>query len=157
MISNDILRSVRFMLNISDRQIAAIIQEGGMEVGLVDVLPWMKKEDEAGFQICDDTVLARFLDGLIIFKRGRQADRPLPPLELPVYNNQVLKKLRVAFELRDDDIIAILETVDLRVSKAELGAFFRAPDHKNYRRCGDQFLRNFLKGLTLKLRPGVDA
>ena len=157
MIANDILRSVRFMLDISDRQIAAIINEGGMEVSLTDVLPWMKKEDEAGYALCSDEILARFLDGLIIFKRGKQDGRALPPLDLPVYNNQTLKKLRVAFELRDDDIISILETVGLRVSKAELGAFFRAPDHKNYRRCGDQFLRNFLKGLTMKLRPGIDA
>ena len=59
-------------------------------------------------------------------------------------NNDIFKKLRVAHKLRDDDIIKILELVDFRVSKSELGAFFRREDHPNYRECGDQILRNFL-------------
>jgi uncharacterized protein YehS (DUF1456 family) len=65
-----------------------------------------------------------------------------------VTNNVVLKKLRVAFELKDSDIISLIEQSGLRVSKGELGAFFRRPDHRNYRECGDQFLRTLLKGLS---------
>ncbi|GAB5565880.1 MAG: hypothetical protein Wins2KO_29430 [Winogradskyella sp.] len=67
-------------------------------------------------------------------------------------NNDIFKKLRVAHKLRDDDIIKILELVDFRVSKSELGAFFRREDHPNYRECGDQILRNFLNGLIIHLR-----
>ncbi len=67
-------------------------------------------------------------------------------------NNDIFKKLRVAHKLRDDDIIKILELVDLRVSKSELGAFFRKEDHPNYVECGDQILRNFLNGLIIHLR-----
>lgn len=67
-------------------------------------------------------------------------------------NNDVLKKLRVALRLRDDDILQILELVDFKISKSELGAFFRNEDHPNYRECGDQILRNFLNGLVLHLR-----
>lgn len=67
-------------------------------------------------------------------------------------NNDVLKKLRVALRLRDDDILGILELVDFKISKSELGAFFRNEDHPNYRECGDQILRNFLNGLVLHLR-----
>lgn len=67
-------------------------------------------------------------------------------------NNDVLKKLRVALHLRDDDIIHILKLVDFNVSKSELGAFFRNEDHPNYKECGDQILRNFLNGLVIHLR-----
>ena len=67
-------------------------------------------------------------------------------------NNDILKKLRVALKLRDDDIIKILALVDFRVSKSELGAFFRREDHPKYVECGDQILRNFLNGLVIHLR-----
>lgn len=67
-------------------------------------------------------------------------------------NNDILKKLRVALRLRDDDILEILTLVDFKISKSELSAFFRKEDHPNYRECGDQVLRNFLNGLVLHLR-----
>ncbi len=67
-------------------------------------------------------------------------------------NNDVLKKLRVALKLRDDDIVKILELVDFRISKSELGAFFRKEDHPKYMECGDQVLRNFLNGLVIHKR-----
>lgn len=67
-------------------------------------------------------------------------------------NNDIFKKLRVALQLRDDQIVEILELVDFRISKAELGAFFRNADHPNYMDCGDQVLRNFLNGLVIYLR-----
>lgn len=71
-------------------------------------------------------------------------------------NNDVLKKLRVALKLRDEDIIKILELVDFRITKTELGAFFRTEDHPNYKACGDQVLRNFLNGLVIYLRGTKD-
>lgn len=67
-------------------------------------------------------------------------------------NNDIFKKLRVALQLRDDEIVKILELVDFRISKSELGAFFRKEDHPNYKECGDQILRNFLNGLVIHMR-----
>lgn len=67
-------------------------------------------------------------------------------------NNDIFKKLRVALQLRDDQIVEILELVDFRVSKGELGNIFRNEDHPNYVECGDQLLRNFLNALVIKLR-----
>jgi hypothetical protein len=67
-------------------------------------------------------------------------------------NNDIFKKLRVALMLRDDQIVEILELVDFRISKSELGAFFRDEKHENYMECGDQVLRNFLNGLVIHLR-----
>src|SRR5690606_2638992 len=69
-----------------------------------------------------------------------------------VNNNDIFKKLRVALQLRDEEIVDILQLVDFRISKAELGAFFRSEDHPNYKECGDQILRNFLNGLVIHLR-----
>ncbi len=67
-------------------------------------------------------------------------------------NNDIFKKLRVALQLRDDQIVAILELVDFRMSKGEIGNLFRNADHPNFMECGDQVLRNFLNGLVIHLR-----
>ncbi|MFN3753616.1 DUF1456 family protein [Flavobacterium sp.] len=67
-------------------------------------------------------------------------------------NNDIFKKLRVALQLRDDQIVEIMQLVDFRISAAELGAFFRNADHPKYMDCGDQVLRNFLNGLVIHLR-----
>ncbi|MFZ7115042.1 MAG: DUF1456 family protein [Bacteroidota bacterium] len=67
-------------------------------------------------------------------------------------NNDIFKKLRVALELRDDDIIKILKLVNFEISKTELSAIFRNEDHPNYKPCGDQLLRNFLNGLVIYKR-----
>ena len=67
-------------------------------------------------------------------------------------NNDIFKKLRVALQLKDDDIISILNLVDFKISKSELGAIFRKEDHPNYKVCGDQLLRNFLNGLIIRMR-----
>ena len=71
-------------------------------------------------------------------------------------NNDIFKKLRVALKLRDDEIVDILKLVDFRISKSELGAFFRKEDHPKYMECGDQVLRNFLNGLVIHMRGKKD-
>ena len=152
MIHNDVLRSVRYMLDISDNKVVEIIKLGGLEVSKDDVLTYLKKDEEEGFVRCPDNVMAHFLDGLVFFKRGKDESRPPVPVELPVTNNTILKKLRVAFELKEDDMHAILKAAEFPVSKPELSALFRKFGHTNYRTCGDQLLRNFLKGLTMRVR-----
>ncbi len=67
-------------------------------------------------------------------------------------NNDILKKLRVAHKLRDEDIIKILKLVDFEISKGALGDMFRKEDHPNYQEAGDQILRNFLNALIIHLR-----
>jgi uncharacterized protein YehS (DUF1456 family) len=67
-------------------------------------------------------------------------------------NNDIIKKLRVALKLRDDDVITILKLVDYEIGKSELGAFFRAEDHPKYMPLQDQILRNFLNGLVIYKR-----
>ena len=152
MLNNDILRSLRYSLDISDAQLAEIIALGGQQIDADSLGALLKKDDEEGFVPCGDELMAHFLDGLVYFKRGKDDSRPAQPFELPISNNVVLKKLRVAFELKEDDMHAIMDSVDCPVSKPEMSALFRKAGHSNYRVCGDQFLRNFLKGLTLRLR-----
>lgn len=154
MINNDVLRSIRYMLDLSDGKIAEIcaLADPAFVVDKADVPGWLRKEEEEGFVACDDRTLAHFLDGLIVQFRGRDESQPLRPVEKRITNNLVLKKLRVAFELKDVDMHSIFESAGFPVSKPELSALFRQPDHKNFRACGDQLLRNFLKGLTLRVR-----
>ena len=154
MINNDVLRSIRYMLDLSDGKIAEIcaLADPAFVVDKADVPGWLRKEDEEGFVACDDRTLAHFLDGLIVQFRGRDESQPLRPVEKRITNNLVLKKLRVAFELKDVDMHSIFESAGFPVSKPELSALFRQPDHKNFRACGDQLLRNFLTGLTLRGR-----
>lgn len=154
MINNDVLRSIRYALDLGDAKVAGLIRLAGSEIEPADVAGLLKKEDEAGFVECGDDVLAAFLDGLIIQRRGRMesgSDRNRKP-ESRLTNNAVLKKLRVAFELKEEDMHKVLELAGFGISKPELSALFRAKDHKNYRKCGDQLLRNFLKGLAIRHR-----
>jgi uncharacterized protein YehS (DUF1456 family) len=147
MINNDVIRSIRYVLDVQNTQIVKIVALGGGTVTEEELIPYLRREDELGFMPCPDQLMGHFLDGLIFYKRGKDESKPLQPVETRITNNVVLKKIRVAFELKDTDIIAMIKKSGLEISKTELGAFFRRPDHRNYRECGDQFLRNLLKGL----------
>lgn len=153
MLTNDVLRSLRYILSANDVRMAEITTLAGYSASAAQLEAYLKSEDDPGYQSCPDELLAHFLDGLVILKRGRDESRPTPPVELPVSNNTVLKKLRVAYELKDDDVRTILASVGFDISKAELNALFRKPDQGNYRVCGDQLLRNFLKGLATRKQP----
>lgn len=152
MLNNDVMRSLRFLLETDDTTIAAIIALGGGNTPRAEITNYLKREDEPGYVVCEDRVMAQFLDGLIIHRRGRLENAPPRPLETKITNNAVLKKLRVAFELKEPDLMSVMAASGFEVSKPELSALFRNPEHKNFRPAGDQFLRNFLKGLTMRIR-----
>ena len=154
MINNDVLRSIRYMLDLSDNRVVEIarLADPAFAIDKDDVHAVLLKEDEPGYAVCSDDVLAHVLDGLIVHRRGRDESLPLRPVEKRISNNVVLKKLRVAFELKDSDMHQVFADAAFPVSKPELSALFRQPGHKNFRKCGDQILRNFLKGLTLRVR-----
>ncbi len=154
MINNDVLRSLRYMLDLSDNKLVEIarLADPALVIERDAVPAFLLKEDEPGYFPCSDIVLAHFLDGLILHRRGRNDSLPSRPVEKRISNNVVLKKLRVAFELKDADMHQVLADAGFPVSKPELSALFRQPGHKNFRPCGDQLLRNFLKGLILRVR-----
>lgn len=154
MINNDVLRSVRYMLDLSDNKVVEItkLSDADIPIDKSDVQAFLKKDDEEGYAECSNQVLAHFLDGLVFYYRGKDESLPPRPIEKRVTNNVVMKKLRVAFQLKDVDMHQAFHDAGFPISKPELTALFRQPGHKNFRLCGDQLLRNFLKGLTLRVR-----
>ena len=152
MINNAVLRSIRYMQDMSEVKIIEIAKLADVIISPSEISGYLKLEEEEGFIYCKDEIMAKFLDGFIYYKRGKDENRPSPPPELPFSNNVVLKKLKVAFALKEEDMHAILKAAGFPLSRPELSALLRKKGHGNYRECGDQVLRNFLKGLTLRVR-----
>jgi uncharacterized protein YehS (DUF1456 family) len=151
MTNNDILRRIRYTFSFDDTKIIAIFALGGLDVTRAEISDWLKKDDDPEFQKCNDVTLARFLNGLIIEKRGKK-DGPQPEPETSLTNNIIFRKLKIALNLQADEVLMLIKQADFSMSKHELSAFFRKPDHKHYRKCKDQVLRYFLKGVQLKYR-----
>lgn len=150
MTTNDTLRRLRYALDIDDAKVAEIIALTGRATTADDVANWLKREDEAGYTELTPALLCRFLDGLIIDKRGPHPSGKTPePLEF-LSNNEILKKLRIALELKEEAVLAVFKNVEFTVTKAELGSFFRKEGHRNYRKCPEQVLKKFIKGLSVK-------
>ena len=149
--NNDVLRRIRYIFDYGDDKMIALFAQAGSEVTREQVSNWLKKEDQDDYQALGDAQLAEFLNGLINDRRGKkEGAQPTPETKLT--NNIIFRKLKIALDLKDDDILAILKLVDLRMSRHELSAFFRKAGHKHYRECKDQILRNFIKGLQVKYR-----
>jgi len=153
MTNNDILRRLRYTFNFSDSKMIALFDLADHQVTREEISDWLKREDDPAYQTCNDIQLAIFLNGLINDKRGKK-EVPQPTPEKRLTNNIIFKKLKIALNLKSEDVLDILELAPLRISKHELSAFFRKPGHKQYRDCKDQVLRNFLKGMQFKYRPG---
>jgi uncharacterized protein YehS (DUF1456 family) len=151
MTNNDLLRRLRYALNLNGETIAELCTLGGHEIRPIDVLKLLKKEEETGFVVCDDTVMGAFLDGLIISRRGAHDPKPgsAKTMAMALNNNLIMRKLRIALELNEEAMLAIFGKAGVQLSKSELSAMFRAEGHRNYKLCGDQILRNFIRGLTL--------
>jgi uncharacterized protein YehS (DUF1456 family) len=149
--NNDILRRLRYALELNDNSMIKIFGLADLEVSRKQISNWLKKEDDQNFSACNDILLATFLNGFIIFKRGKRDGAQSKP-EKNLNNNIILTKLKIALNLKAEDVLLVLEFADFVLSKHELSAFFRKKDHKHYRECKDQVLRNFIKGIELKYR-----
>ena len=154
MTNNDILRRLRYALDISNPAMVEIFKLSGCNMEQSTLIKFLKKEDEEEYIECSNPLMTFFLDGLITHKRGRResAAGQVAKPEAELTNNTILKKLRIALDFKEDDMIAIMKLAEITLSKSELSALFRNKGHKNFKECGDQFLRNFLKGLTIRCR-----
>ena len=163
MTNNDLLRRLRYAFDFSNLAAARLFSlnpSSAISLSADDLMARLAKEEDENYIACSDAELAAFLDGLIVSKRGlrepSQATAKNSPqdktTELRLSKNDILKKLRIAMSYRELEMLATLKAGGSDLSKAELGAFFRNPKHKHYRACGNQVLRNFIKGLTAKLR-----
>lgn len=155
---NSVLRRIRFALSLNDGATQELFKLMDYEMPLEYLHGLMKAEDAKGFIPCRDKILALFLDALIVKKRGKQEG---PNAKAPqalkagerITNNDILRKIKIAMNYREDDMLKILKSADFNVGKSELSALFRNKNHRNYKSCNDQFLRNFLQGMVKRHRP----
>jgi uncharacterized protein YehS (DUF1456 family) len=115
MTHNDILRRLRYALDISNPTMVKIFKQADYEIDQPGIYALLKKEDEEGYVECSDEVMGHFLDGLINHKRGRQETAPGKERkqDSPLTNNTILKKLRIALELKEDDMLGILKLAEI--------------------------------------------
>ncbi|MGS2718070.1 DUF1456 family protein [Eionea flava] len=151
MTNNDILRRLRYTFDLKETKIVKLISLTGETTSRSTVNQWLKKEEHDEFLNCNDRQFATFLNGFIIDRRGQKDSEP-QAAEKKLSNNLILLKLKIALKLRAEDIIELMGLAGFTISKPELSALFRKPEHKHYRECKDQFLRNFLNGLQKKYR-----
>jgi uncharacterized protein YehS (DUF1456 family) len=149
--NNDVLRKIRYSFDYSDDQMIAIFELVDVKVTRAEVSDWLKRDDDEEVKELPDLILANFLNGFIVEKRGKK-EGSIPVAEASLDNNLILKKLKIALDLKTDDMLALFESVDLKVGPHELTALLRNPKQKQYRPCKDQFLRNFLFGVEKKYR-----
>ena len=153
MTNNDVFRRLRYAMNMNTQAVVEAFRLSGMKMGQADITSLVKKEEEEGYKECSDEVLEAFLDGFIALKRGKREGEPEARQDaVQLTNNDILKKIRIALALKEDEMLALFKLAPFPVSKSELSAVFRAKGQENYKPCGDQMLRNFLKGLTVKYR-----
>ncbi len=149
MTNNDILRRIRYTFELSDAQMIEIFALADQEVSRAQISDWLKKDDDPEYKPLYDPDFSHFLSGFINLKRGKK-EGDQPKIEKKLNNNIVFRKLKIALNLKDEDITEILELVNFRISKHELSAFFRNPTQNQYRPCKDQILRNFIHGMQVK-------
>lgn len=147
--NNDILRRLRYIFSLSDSKMIEIFSHVELSINRAQISNWLKKEEDAEFTVINESKFSAFLDGLIIEMRGKQ-EGSSPIQKSKLNNNVILRKLKIALNYRDDDVIQVLRLGDFNLSKHELSAFFRNPTHQHYRLCKDQVIRNFLNGLQQK-------
>lgn len=152
MINNDVLRRVRYALNLNDAAMMDIFALSDYEITRENLLKLLKKDNEPDFVALSNSQLSLFLDGLITYNRGKKEEAAPKKSNSNLDNNGILRKLRIAFEFKEEDMLHTLKLADFELSKPELSSFFRHEAHKHHRKCGDQVLRNFLQGLIIRFR-----
>jgi uncharacterized protein YehS (DUF1456 family) len=149
--NNDVIRKIRYTFDYSDSEMMHIFALAEVEVTRTQLSAWLKHDDDPDFKGIYDKDLAIFLNGFINLKRGkREGEQPKP--EKSINNNLVLRKLKIALNLRDEEILELLLLADFRLSRHELSAFFRKPTQDKFMLCKDQVLRNFLHGMQIKYK-----
>jgi uncharacterized protein YehS (DUF1456 family) len=149
MINNDLLRRISKIFSLSDEKIIAVFTLGQGEITSEQLVRFFKEKDDADYLEIIDVDFARFLNGLIVEKRGAK-DGPQHQAELELTNNLIFNKVKIALALKANEVIEILELAGLSLGKYELSAFFRNVNHKHYKDCPDDVLSTFLKGLKIK-------
>lgn len=171
--NNDVLRKFRYALNIPDATMLNIFKKAECRIDKAQLLNLMKKKEDTDYTVCSTELLELFFDGLILYNRGdqeeggydQQGSLALHDKKTSLYaqgkatakseslsNNTILKKIRIALDLKQEDMMEIFRLGKVKIAKGEFTALFRKEGHKNYKECGDQYLRKFLDGLAVRHR-----
>lgn len=154
--NNEFNRRIRYALRLDDAETVRLMKLGGQRVLLDEVVGYRCKEGEELYLACPDDALLALLDGLVLDRRGpppatiTSVTPEQDPESRTVSNNLVLKQLRIALALRTEAIHALIVEGGGKIGRSEVGAFFRSPQARNYRRSGDQVVRWFLAGLAAR-------
>ena len=152
MTNNEILRRIQHALNLKNAQIIKAIEQADVTVAHDQVINWLKDDNDKSCSKMKDKELAVFLNGFINLKRGKkEGEQPKP--EVALTNNMIFMKLRIALNMKAEDVLDVLEVVGVSLSKYEIGAYFRKPENKNYKVCEDQLLCDYLNGVQFTNRP----
>jgi len=150
--NNEILRRIQHALNLKNSQIIKAIEQADVTVTHEQVINWLKADNDKSCSKMKDKELAVFLNGLINLKRGKKEGAQSKP-EITLTNNMIFMKLRIALNMKAEDVLDVLEVVGISLSKYEIGAYFRKPENKNYKVCEDQLLCDFLNGVQFTNSP----
>ena len=145
--TNDILYKIQKALSLSQKEMveAYKLAEYEMDISHLDSL--LKKRQDEGSNLCSYEELGVFLDGFVILKRGPSPKKSNRDEIVELTNNLILKKLRIALELKEAETEIIFSLGEAKLSKQQLASLFRKEGHKNFKECSDELLMAFLDGL----------
>jgi uncharacterized protein YehS (DUF1456 family) len=144
--TNEILYRIQKALNLSTEDLLEVykLEEYKMNESHLDSL--LTRRQEKGFMLCSYEELGVFLDGLVTFKRGPSSKKSTDDA-VELTNNLILKKLRIALELKEAETEIIFGLADIELSKQQLASLFRKEGHKNFKPCSAELLMAFIEGL----------
>jgi uncharacterized protein YehS (DUF1456 family) len=145
--TNDILYKIQKALNLSQEEILKTYELESYEMSTEHLDALLKKRQEKTFKLCSYEELGVFLDGLVRLKRGPSPEKSNENEAVELTNNLILKKLRIALELKEPETEIIFGLGEADLSKQELKSLFRKETHKNFKACSDELLNAFLEGL----------
>lgn len=145
--TNQILTAIITPLKLTDKEMLDIYQLAGLPMTASRLASLLCTEEDQGFGLCSFEELGAFLDGLILSRRGPSPQKNIEEKVIPLTNNLILKKLRIALELKEPETEIIFALGEATLSRQELKSLFRKESHKNFRACSDAWLAAFLEGL----------
>jgi len=146
-LTNEILYKTTKALDLNNKKIIEIYSMGNYNMLPLHLENLLKKSQDDGFEICSYEELGTFIDALIIFKRGKSSKKRDDEV-IELTNNLILKKLRIALELKESEIEIIFGLADIELTKQQLSSLFRNENNKNFKLCSDELLISFLDGLN---------
>jgi len=145
--TNEILYRIQKALNLSEEEMLKTYELESYDMSTSHLQTLLKRRQDKGFQLCSYEELGVFLDGLVTFKRGPSPKKPNNDEAVELTNNLILKKLRIALELKEAETEIIFSLADIELSKQQLASLFRKESHKNFKPCSDELLMAFIEGL----------